>query len=107
MSWYEEKYTNEKESLITITFSVEDNILWLGIEEKGGKKISSKEYELMLAIYKDFTHGNIDKKQIDTILDNKKSIGEYRIDSDDYPDAFEYEATKGGQFIYYLAGIIK
>ena len=100
-------FYNIKESLITITFSVEGNILWFEIEEKGGKKISSKEYELMLAIYKEFTHGNIDKKQIDMILDNKKNIGEYRIDSDDYPDAFKYEVTKKGQFIYYLAGIMK
>lgn len=61
----------------------------------------------MLAIYKEFTHGNIDKKQIDMILDNKKNIGEYRIDSDDYPDVFKYEVTKRGQFIYYLAGIMK
>lgn len=106
-SWYEEQYTNNKESLITITFSVVGNILWFEIEEKGGKKISSKEYELMLAIYKEFTHGNIDKKQIDMILDNKKNIGEYRIDSDDYPDVFKYVVTKKGQFIYYLAGIMK
>lgn len=28
-SWYEEQYTNNKESLITITFSVVGNILWL------------------------------------------------------------------------------
>lgn len=33
-SWYEEQYTNNKESLITITFSVEGNILWFEIEEK-------------------------------------------------------------------------
>ena len=34
-SWYEEQYTNNKESLITITFSVVGNILWFEIEEKG------------------------------------------------------------------------
>ena len=66
-----------------------------------------KKREVRKLVHKEFTHGNIDKKQIDMILDNKKNIGEYRIDSDDYPDVFKYEVTKKGQFIYYLAGIMK
>jgi len=38
----------------------------------------------MLAIYKEFTHGNIDKKQIDMILDNKKNINQGNNKSSQY-----------------------
>ncbi len=105
-SWYAEEYINEKGTLITITYSVEYSILWLEIEMKGNMEdISAEEYKMAVSFYKDFTNGNIKEDNIYELLGNTK-IGEYRIDSDHYPDVFSYEVKANTSCCFFLAGIV-
>lgn len=106
-SWYEEEYINEKGNLITITYSVEYSILWLEIEVKGNIEDSPTEaYKTAVLFYKDFTNGNIEENNIYKLLGNTK-IGEYRIDSDYYPDVFAYEIKADTSCSFFLAGIVR
>ena len=105
-SWYEEEYINEKGNLITITYSVEYSILWLEIEVKGNIEDSPTEaYKTAVLFYKDFTNGNIEENNIYKLLGNTK-IGEYRIDSDYYPDVFAYEIKADTSCSFFLAYIL-
>ena len=108
-SWYEEVYVNEKGTLITITYSVEYSILWFEIqvdESEGDDPI--EEYKLAISFYKEYTNGNISENRIYKMLEKKKSkIGEYRIDSWDYPDVFVYKVDeKDPLCTFILAGIV-
>ena len=102
-----EEYINEKGNLITITYSVEYSILWLEIEVKGNIEDSPTEaYKTAVLFYKDFTNGNIEENNIYKLLGNTK-IGEYRIDSDYYPDVFAYEIKADTSCSFFLAGIVR
>lgn len=105
-SWYEEEYVNEKGTLITITYSVENSALWLEIEVKGTKgDFPIEEYKMAVFFYKEFTNGNIEEHNIYKML-GKTKIGEYRIDSDNYPDVFVFEVNANKSFGFFLAGIV-
>ena len=61
-----------------------------------------------ISFYKQFTSANITEEKINTLLEkNKEKSGEYRIDSDAYPDAFQYKITENKEISFFLAGIVK
>lgn len=108
-SWYMDEYINEKGTVMEVTYNVEDSSLWLDIEVKGDEKSQPEsEYDRSISFYKQFTNANITEDKINTLLEkNKEKSGEYRIDSDAYPDAFQYKITENKETSFFLAGIVK
>lgn len=108
-SWYMDEYINEKGTVMEVTYNVEDSSLWLDIEVKGDEKSQPEsEYDRAISFYKQFTNANITEDKINTLLEkNKEKSGEYRIDSDAYPDAFQYKITENKETSFFLAGIVK
>lgn len=108
-SWYMDAYINEKGTVMEVTYNVEDSSLWLDIEVKGDEKSQPEsEYDRAISFYKQFTNANITEDKINTLLEkNKEKSGEYRIDSDAYPDAFQYKITENKETSFFLAGIVK
>ncbi len=108
-SWYMDEYINEKGTVMEVTYNVEDSSLWLDIEVKGDEKSQPEsEYDRAISFYKQFTNANITEDKINTLLEkNKEKSGEYRIDSDAYPDAFQYKIMENKETSFFLAGIVK
>lgn len=73
-------------------------------EDSFGKVISVKEICSRIQN----TNANITEDKINTLLEkNKEKSGEYRIDSDAYPDAFQYKIMENKETSFFLAGIVK
>ena len=72
------------------------------------KSQPESEYDRAISFYKQFTSANITEEKINSLLEkNKEKSGEYRIDSDAYPDAFQYIITENKEISFFLAGIVK
>lgn len=66
--------------------------------------VPTETYKMAVFFYKEFTNGNIEQYNIYKLL-GKTKVGEYRIDSDNYPDVFAYEVKGNKSFCFFLAGI--
>lgn len=108
-SWYMDKYINEKGVVMEVTYTLKYMSLWFEIEVNGDEKSQPEsEYNRAISFYKHFTNANITEDKINTLLEkNKEKSGEYRIDSDAYPDAFQYKITENKETSFFLSGIVK